>query len=80
MYDDAVRRLNEAGIPVITHVILGLPDETVTVEGDRRFSLSGMARGLELTCGSEHFGDEVVLFCRLPGGDLACVAFVQPVG
>ncbi len=59
---------------------LGLPEETVSVEGDRRFSLSGMARGLELTCGSEHFGDEVILFCRVPDGTLMCVAFVQPVG
>ena len=28
VYDDAVRRLHEAGIPVITHVILGLPKES----------------------------------------------------
>ncbi|MCR4715831.1 MAG: TIGR01212 family radical SAM protein [Lachnospiraceae bacterium] len=27
-YDDAVRRLNKAGIKVITHVILGLPNES----------------------------------------------------
>ncbi len=27
-FDDAVRRLNDAGIPVITHLILGLPGET----------------------------------------------------
>lgn len=28
IYDDAVRRLQEADIPVITHIILGLPKET----------------------------------------------------
>ena len=28
VYDDAVRRLQKAGLPVITHVILGLPKET----------------------------------------------------
>ena len=28
VYFDAVRRLNEAGIEVVTHIILGLPDET----------------------------------------------------
>lgn len=28
IYDDAVRRLQAAGIPVITHIILGLPKET----------------------------------------------------
>jgi radical SAM protein (TIGR01212 family) len=28
VYFDAVRRLKEAGIEVVTHIILGLPDET----------------------------------------------------
>lgn len=28
VYDDAVRRLQDANIPVITHIILGLPKET----------------------------------------------------
>lgn len=28
VYDNCVRQLKDAGIPVITHVILGLPDET----------------------------------------------------
>lgn len=28
VYDDAIRRLHEAGIPVITHIILGLPKES----------------------------------------------------
>jgi len=28
-YDEAVRKLNELNIPVITHVILGLPNETI---------------------------------------------------
>ena len=29
VYDEAVRRLQAAGLEVITHVILGLPGETV---------------------------------------------------
>lgn len=28
-YDEAVSKLNKAGIPVITHIILGLPNETI---------------------------------------------------
>ena len=28
VYDDAVRRLKEAGLEVVTHIILGLPGET----------------------------------------------------
>ena len=56
---------------------LGLPGETVTVEGKRRFSLSGMVRGQNLSCASENFGSEDILFCRTSDGALACVAFVD---
>lgn len=58
---------------------LGLPRETVTVEGTRRFSLSGTVHGQQLSCGSENFGSEDILFCRKPSGALQCVAFVEPV-
>lgn len=56
---------------------LGLPGETVTVEGERRFSLSGAVHGLQLSCESENFGSEDILFCRTPDGALQCVAFVE---
>lgn len=59
---------------------LGLPSETVTVEGERHFSLSGVVHGQRLTCDSENFGSENILFCRIPGGELYCVAFVERFG
>lgn len=58
---------------------LGLPGETVTVEGERRFSLSGTVHGQRLSCESENFGSEDILFCRTPNDALLCVAFVEPV-
>ena len=49
VYDQAVRRLKEAGLEVITHVILGLPGETMEdmVETARSVGTSG-ADGIKL--------------------------------
>lgn len=39
VYEDALRRLKEAGLTVITHVILGLPGETKgRYAGDNKIS------------------------------------------
>jgi radical SAM protein (TIGR01212 family) len=49
VYDDAVRRLTEAGLTVITHVILGLPGETEEdMAATVRHVVSSGAKGIKL--------------------------------
>ncbi|MBR6536711.1 MAG: TIGR01212 family radical SAM protein [Lachnospiraceae bacterium] len=49
IYDDAVSRLQAAGIPVITHVILGLPKETsADMLATVRHVISGNVHGIKL--------------------------------
>ena len=48
-YEEAVDRLNEAGIPIITHVILGLPGETEEMMlSTVRYLNSGRTSGVKL--------------------------------
>ena len=50
-YDDAVRRLKEAGVNVITHVIFGLPKETeAQMMESVRHCVSAGTDGIKLTC------------------------------
>lgn len=49
VYDDAVQRLRNAGIPVITHVILGLPKETKEdMVATVRHVINGRIHGIKL--------------------------------
>lgn len=49
VYDDAVQRLRNAGIPVITHVILGLPKETKEdMVATVRHIINGRIHGIKL--------------------------------
>lgn len=49
VYDDAVRRLHAAGIEVITHMIIGLPGETVGhMEDTVRHIISAGSEGIKL--------------------------------
>lgn len=49
VYDDAVQRLQNAGIPVITHVILGLPKETKEdMVATVRHVINGRIHGIKL--------------------------------
>lgn len=49
VYDDAVARLQSAGLPVITHVILGLPKETpADMAATVRHVVSGHVHGIKL--------------------------------
>lgn len=49
VYDDAVQRLQDAGIPVITHVILGLPKETkADMVATVRHVINGRIHGIKL--------------------------------
>ncbi len=61
VYDDAVLRLNGAGIKVITHVILGLPGETA---GD-------MLSTVQYVCNGSSSGIKLQLLHVLKGTDLA---------
>lgn len=48
-YDEACRKLSEAGIPFVTHLILGLPGETKEdMEESVRYAVSSGAFGLKL--------------------------------
>ena len=47
VYEDALRRLKEAGLTVITHVILGLPGET---REDMLETIKYLAKGIKDTC------------------------------
>ena len=50
-YDDAVRRLKEAGVNVITHVIFGLPEETEEQMLESvRHCVSAGTDGIKFTC------------------------------
>lgn len=81
-YEDAVKRLNQAGIEVITHVILGLPGESredmlETVRYlARKSSLSGQDHAPEAAAGAVPFsyrtqGIKLQLLHVLKGTDLA---------
>ncbi len=49
VYDDAVRRLKDAGLYVITHVILGLPGETVAdMQATVRHAVAAGTDGIKL--------------------------------
>lgn len=49
VYDDAVARLQSAGLPVITHVILGLPKETPSdMVATVRHVINGHVHGIKL--------------------------------
>lgn len=61
VYDDAVDRLNAAGIKVITHVILGLPGESKT----------DMLATVDYVCKSGAWGIKLQLLHVLKGTDLA---------
>lgn len=61
VYDDAVLRLNEAGIKVITHVILGLPGENV----------DDMLSTVSYVCNGSSSGIKLQLLHVLKGTDLA---------
>ena len=61
VYDDAVLRLSEAGIKVITHVILGLPGETA----------DDMLSTVQYVCNGSSFGIKLQLLHVLKGTDLA---------
>ena len=61
VYDDAVLRLSEAGIKVITHVILGLPGETA----------DDMLSTVQYVCNGSSYGIKLQLLHVLKGTDLA---------
>lgn len=61
VYDDAVLRLSEAGIKVITHVILGLPGETA----------DDMLSTVQYVCNGSSSGIKLQLLHVLKGTDLA---------
>ena len=61
VYDEAVRKLKDRGIEVITHVILGLPGE----------SLTDMTDTVRYVCGSGVSGIKLQLLHILKGTDLA---------
>lgn len=61
VYDDAVDKLNAAGIKVITHVILGLPGESKT----------DMLATVDYVCKSGAWGIKLQLLHVLKGTDLA---------
>lgn len=50
-YDDAVKRLNQAGVNVITHVIFGLPEESEEkMLGSVRHAVNAGTDGIKFTC------------------------------
>ena len=61
MYDEAVKSLRDLGIEVITHVIIGLPGE----------SLSDMTETVKYVCDSGISGIKLQLLHVLKGTDLA---------
>ena len=61
VYDEAVKKLSDRGIEVITHVILGLPGE----------SLSDMTETVKYVCNSHVSGIKLQLLHVLKGTDLA---------
>ncbi len=59
-YDDAVRRLQERGIHVVSHLILGLPDETEEM----------MFKSLHHVCDTKPFGLKLHMFNLVRGSQM----------
>ncbi len=72
VYDDAVRRLKEAGLEVIVHVILGLPGETAEdMEETVRYVVNSRTDPLTGTVHPAADGIKLQLLHVLKGTDLA---------
>lgn len=68
VYDDAVNKLNIAGIPIITHIIIGLPNETV----------QDIKETINYVCGQNISGIKLQLLHILTDTDLYSLYLKKP--